>query len=68
MIKISRRKGESIEIGADVQVVMLGVKGNRMSIGVVAPSETRIERLGRDAPPMKSEEGFASTPAASEDE
>ena len=68
MIKISRRKGESIEIGADVQVVMLGVKGNRMSIGVVAPSETRIERLGRDAPPLKLEDESASTPTASEDE
>jgi carbon storage regulator CsrA len=64
VINISRRKGESIEIGGDVRVVMLGVKGNRVSIGILAPDETHIERIGRDGSPQKLKQVPASSTQA----
>lgn len=67
MINILRRKGESIDIGGEVRVVMLGVKGNRVSIGVLAPNETHIERIGRDGSPQKLKD-VSGTLAASKDE
>lgn len=44
MLILTRRVGETIEIGADIQVTVLGVKGNQVRIGVNAPKETPVHR------------------------
>lgn len=66
MINIARRQGESVEIGEDVRVVVLGVKGNRVRMGILAPDETHIERIGRDGTPQKGRDVVAQ-PVAHKD-
>ncbi len=44
MLILTRRIGESIVIGNDVVVVVLGVKGNQVRIGVKAPATVPVHR------------------------
>lgn len=44
MLILTRRVGESICIGNDVTVTVLGVKGNQTRIGVNAPKATAVHR------------------------
>ena len=39
MLILTRRVGESLMIGDDVTITVLGVKGNQVRIGVDAPKE-----------------------------
>lgn len=44
MLILTRRVGESLIIGDDVTVNVLGVKGNQVRIGVDAPVEVPVHR------------------------
>lgn len=44
MLILTRRVGETLMIGNDVQVTVLGNKGNQVSIGVAAPKEVAVYR------------------------
>ncbi len=44
MLILTRRVGETIMIGDDVSVTVLGVKGNQVRIGVNAPKEIGVHR------------------------
>jgi len=44
MLLLTRRVGETLMIGDDVTVTVLGVKGNQVRIGVNAPKETAVHR------------------------
>ncbi|WP_261166273.1 carbon storage regulator CsrA [Microbacterium sp. Marseille-Q6965] len=44
MLVLTRRIGESLLIGDDVEVTVLDVKGDSIRIGIRAPRETRIQR------------------------
>lgn len=44
MLVLSRRVGESIVLGDDVVVTVTRVAGNRVAIGVEAPSNVRVLR------------------------
>ena len=44
MLVLSRRKDERINIGPDIQVVVLGIQGNRVRLGLVAPPQMPILR------------------------
>ena len=44
MLILTRRKGESLVIGDDVTVTVLGIKGNQVRIGVDAPSTVSVHR------------------------
>lgn len=44
MLILTRRVGETIMIGNDVTVTVLGVKGNQVRIGVNAPKEVAVHR------------------------
>ena len=44
MLVLSRRNGESIKIGKDVVVKVLGVRGEKIRIGVDAPKNVDVHR------------------------
>jgi carbon storage regulator len=44
MLILTRRVGETIMIGDDVTVTVLGVKGNQVRIGVTAPKDIAVDR------------------------
>ncbi len=44
MLILTRRVGESLMIGDEVTVTVLGVKGNQVRIGVNAPREVSVHR------------------------
>jgi carbon storage regulator len=46
MLVISRKAGEKLRIGDDVQLVVLEISGSRVVIGIDAPREVVIRRLG----------------------
>lgn len=44
MLILTRRVGETLMIGDEVTVTVLGVKGNCVRIGVNAPKEVSVHR------------------------
>ena len=44
MLILTRRVGETLMIGDEVTVTVLGVKGNQVRIGVNAPREVSVHR------------------------
>lgn len=44
MLILTRRVGESVVIGEDITVTVLGVKGNQVRLGVNAPREVTVHR------------------------
>lgn len=44
MLILTRRVGETVMIGDDVAVTVLGVKGNQVRVGVNAPKEVSVHR------------------------
>lgn len=44
MLILTRRNGETLMIGDEIVVTVLGVKGNQVRIGVTAPKEVPVHR------------------------
>ena len=44
MLILTRRVGETLMIGDDVTVTVLGVKGNQTRIGINAPKDVAVHR------------------------
>lgn len=44
MLILTRRVGETLMVGDDVTVTVLGVKGNQVRIGVNAPKNVSVHR------------------------
>lgn len=68
MLILTRRVGETVMIGENVTVTVLGVKGNQVRIGVNAPKEVAVhreeifERIKREeqTPPARPASGSGS--------
>ena len=44
MLVLTRRHSESLMIGDDVKITVLGAKGNNVRIGIEAPKEIQVHR------------------------
>jgi carbon storage regulator len=44
MLILTRRSGESLMIGDEVTVTVLGVKGNQVRVGINAPKAVAVHR------------------------
>ncbi|MCB1855104.1 MAG: carbon storage regulator CsrA [Halieaceae bacterium] len=44
MLILTRRVGESLMVGDEITVTVLGVKGNQVRIGVNAPKDVAVHR------------------------
>lgn len=44
MLILTRRLGETITIGNDVTITVIGVKGNQVRLGINAPTEIPVHR------------------------
>lgn len=66
MLILTRRVGETVMIGNEVTVTVLGVKGNQVRIGVNAPKDVAVhreeiyERIKRE----EDQDGRSSGPVA----
>jgi len=44
MLVLTRRNGEEIVIAGDIRVTVVAVKGNRVRLGITAPSSVAVAR------------------------
>jgi len=44
MLALSRKQGESIMIGSDIEITVLEVKGEQIKIGISAPKSVPVYR------------------------
>jgi carbon storage regulator len=44
MLILTRREGETLMVGDDVAITVLGIKGNQVRIGVIAPKDISVHR------------------------
>lgn len=76
MLILTRRVGETLMIGDEVTVTVLGVKGNQVRIGINAPKDVavhreeiymRIKRETEEGAPSPASESTASDEAEQKD-
>jgi carbon storage regulator len=61
MLILTRKSGETITIGENIQVRVLGVKGGQVRIGVDAPREVTVNREEVFERVQAEEEGVAQS-------
>jgi carbon storage regulator len=64
MLVLSRKQGETILVGDEIEVTVLATTGNRVRLGIVAPrhvSIVRKELTQRDASPTVDSRRVAMT-------
>lgn len=44
MLVLTRKKNERINIGSDIEITLLEIRGNRARIGIKAPGSVRVMR------------------------
>lgn len=44
MLVLSRKKFESLMIGDDIEITIVGIKGDKIRIGVTAPPNVTVHR------------------------
>ena len=61
MLVLARQKGEAIQIGDDVQIVVVDIRGDKVRLGITAPPAVKVHRhevaeaiarVGEGKPPM----------------
>lgn len=58
MLVLSRRLGERLKIGDEIEIVILGIQGNQVRLGIDAPKSINVVReelIGRQSHEARSE-------------
>jgi carbon storage regulator len=63
MLILTRRVGESLKIGDEVTVTVLGIKGNQVRVGIAAPKSVAVHRE-EIFERIKSEQADQTAPSA----
>jgi carbon storage regulator len=63
MLILTRRVGESLKIGDEVTVTVLGIKGNQVRVGIAAPKSVAVHRE-EIFERIKSEQAEQTAPSA----
>ncbi|MDH4054995.1 MAG: carbon storage regulator CsrA [Gammaproteobacteria bacterium] len=64
MLILTRRAGETVMIGSDVTITVLGVKGNQVRIGINAPKDVSVHREEIYERIQSEKTGASGAPAA----
>jgi carbon storage regulator len=68
MLILTRRIGETVMIGEDITVTVVGVKGNQVRLGIGAPKDVAVhreeifERIKSDVGKAEAEVRFEAIP------
>ncbi len=54
MLVLSRKNGESIRVGDDIEVTVCQISGNRVRLAISAPCHVSIRRSELDARPPRT--------------
>jgi carbon storage regulator len=60
VLLLSRKQGESIKIGHDVEIFVTRIYGSRVTIGVAAPKECHVIRSEIERKPRNQDESNGS--------
>lgn len=58
MLVLTRKEGETLTIGDDIEITILDVKGNQVKVGIKAPKEVSVHRA-EVYKKVKEEKGIA---------
>lgn len=64
MLILTRRLNETVMIGDEVTVTVLGVKGGQVRLGISAPKETAVHREEVYERIKAEEQGYRAVPQA----
>lgn len=64
MLVLSRRQGESLIVGDDIHLVVLGISGNQVRFGIKAPGSVKIwrEEVYQRVKALEAQNGNATDP------
>ena len=63
MLVLSRKKGESLMIGDNIEIKVLGIEGDQVKIGIVAPRSVIVHRSEiYEAIQAQNKEALQATP------
>ena len=74
MLILTRRAGETVMVGSDITITVLGVKGNQVRIGINAPKDVAVhreeiyERIQSEKSAKESEQAEQAEPTEADEE
>ena len=68
MLVLSRRPGEQIVVNGDIRITVVSVKGDRVRLGIEAPSHVPVDRAEVHARRMEFHEVEMPVPAGHADD
>ena len=54
MLVLTRKINQAIDIGDDVRIVVVGIEGDKVKIGILAPPDRAVRRVKEAAKPPTS--------------
>ncbi len=61
MLILSRKCGERIIIGSDIELTVVAIRGGRVQLGVYAPSDVSIHRTKSTIAPVPTDDSAETT-------